>query len=383
MKTIAVIFGGRSTEHDISIITALSTIIPALERSGKYLVEPVYISKSGTWHLGAALKQIALYQSGKIEDYIKDNKPAQIMFKEGMVLSQPTKIGKKNLSVHVGIAFPALHGTNGEDGALMGLLEMAGIPYVGCDVAASSVSMNKVLAKQITGSVGILSTPWATIDAHDLNDKKLVQNKLQHLEYPIFVKPAHLGSSIGISKVIKKEQLHNALEVAAYYDNLIIVEQAVDNLIEVTLPIIGNETPIPSLLEQPLAQSDGFFDFDKKYINQGGKKNSNKGSQGYSTIPAKLPKKLYNEAEAMALNVYKAVNCSGIARVDMLIDSKTQVVYFNEINPMPGSLYAHNWRVKGVSTVDLVDKLVTYAEQRHKRTERLNTTFSTNFLKQF
>lgn len=382
MKTVAVIFGGKSTEHDISIVTALSTIIPALERSGKYMVEPVYIAKNGSWFIGQKLKHIGLYQTGEIDSYINTNKPVQILFENGLSLVRPGKLGKYK-TTKIDIVFPALHGMHGEDGDLMGLLEMSGVAYVGCGVAASAIAMDKVLSKQITGSAGIASTPWVSFVSSEITDEKLVFSKVKALKYPLFVKPAHLGSSIGISKVDTADQLTNALEVAAHYDDKIIVEQAVQNLVEVTLPIIGNDNPIPSLLEQPLTKEEGFFDFDKKYIGQGGKKQGSKGAQGYSTIPADLPQNLYKRAEELGLAVYTAVGCSGIARVDMLIDSQLGRVYFNEINPMPGSLYAHNWRANGVSTVDLVEKLVAYAEQKQSQKNRLNTIFTTNFLKQF
>jgi D-alanine-D-alanine ligase len=200
------------------------------------------------------------------------------------------------------------------------------------------------------------------------------------------VKPAHLGSSIGISRVENETELRNALEVAAHYDDKLIVEEAVQNLIEVTLPIIGNDRPQPALLEQPMTKPEDFFDFDTKYM-QGGKKGKGKGgakgAQGYSQIPADLPKDLYTKAEKVGLDTYKALGCSGIARVDMLIDSKTGNVYFNEANPLPGGLYAHNWNKAGISNVDLVQKLVGFARERHTHRQALATTFSTNYLQQF
>jgi D-alanine-D-alanine ligase len=205
------------------------------------------------------------------------------------------------------------------------------------------------------------------------------------LHYPLFIKPAHLGSSVGISRATSETELRNALEVAAHYDDKVIVEEAVPNLIEVTLPIMGNDQPQPALLERPLTKPEDFFDFDTKYM-QGGKKgkgNAKSGAQGYSQIPADLPKELYARAEALGLGVYRAFGCSGIARVDMLIDSKTNNVYFNEVNPLPGGLYAHNWQKAGISTVDLVEKLISFARARHTQRQALATSFSTNYLQQF
>jgi len=181
-------------------------------------------------------------------------------------------------------------------------------------------------------------------------------------------------------------ELRNGLEVAVHYDSSVIVEEAVGNLIEVTLPIMGNDQPIPALLEQPMTLPDDFFDFQTKYM-QGGKKGkgkaSAKGAQGYSKIPADLPKDVYAQAEAVGIQVYKALGCSGISRVDMLIDSVTKQVFFNEVNPLPGGLYAHNWAQAGISGVNLVQQLIGYAEERHAARQALTTTFSTNYLQQF
>ncbi len=286
---------------------------------------------------------------------------------------------------HIDVAFPVMHGTYGEDGSLMGLLEMAGVPYVGCGVSAAAVAMDKVLCKQVTGAQNIPTAPWVWFLASELErNSKPILAEIAALKYPLFVKPARLGSSIGITRVTDSAQLMNALEVAAHFDDKIIVEQAVANLFEVTVPIMGNDQPVAALVEQPLTKPDDFFDFDAKYL-QGGKKGSSAktGSQGYSNIPADLPKALYEQAQSLALQVYRAVGCSGTARVDLLIDTQTEVVYFNEVNPMPGSLYAHNWRQKGISGHQLVTELIRLAFERHAARQRLETTFQTNFLKQF
>lgn len=381
MKTVAVIFGSRSTEHDVSVVTALASVIKPLELSKKFRVEAVYIAKDGSWHWGNELKDIELYQTDRLNQFLAGNSKVQLAFDDGFSLVRPTKLSAKKQKIDV--VFPATHGTHGEDGELMGILEMANVPYVGCGVAASAVAMDKVLSKLVTDGAGIKSPPWLALEARKISpaDVKAVSEKLK---YPLFVKPAHLGSSIGISRVEKESELMNALEVAAHYDDRVIVEQAVENLIEVTLPIIGNEELTPAYLEQPLTKPEDFFDFDTKYM-QGGKKGkgAQSGAQGYSKIPADLPEKLYKQAEDVGLAVYKALGCTGIARVDMLIDSKEGEVYFNEVNPLPGGLYAHNWAKKGISNVELVSRLVELAEDRWQTRRKLTTTFSTNYLKQF
>lgn len=389
MKTVAVIFGSRSTEHDVSIVTAISSIIKPLELSGEYQVEAVYIAKNGSWYWDQRLKDISLYQSGELEDFLRKASKVHLLFDNGLTLVKSSQFAGRKAYKKIDIVFPATHGTHGEDGDLMGLLEMANIPYVGCGVAASAVAMDKVLAKLIAEANQIPTPKMQFIDTYDLERNPESFNKAinDQLQYPLFVKPSHLGSSIGITKVDTPKDLDNALEIAAHYDTKVLVEEGVHNLIEVTVPVMGNESPIPALVERPLSKNDGVFDFDTKYMNQGkgGKKmgGGKQASQGYSQLPADLPKELYKKAEDTALAVYRAIGCEGTARVDLLIDEKTGVVYFNEVNPLPGSLYAHNWRAAGVSNVELVNKLIRYAEERFVAQARTVKTFQTNFLKQF
>jgi D-alanine-D-alanine ligase len=388
MKTVAVVFGGRTAEHDVSIITALTSIIKPLELVGNYNIEPVYIAKNGNWFWDEKLKDVALYQTNALADFMQHAPKARLLFDRGLHLVLPGKLGRVK-QTNIDIVFPAMHGTYGEDGALMGLLDMASVPYVGCGVSAAAVAMDKVLCKQVAFADGIASTPWTWFYAHELaSDQKRIVTQIEKLRYPLFVKPALLGSSIGITRVTNKIELQNALEVAAHYDDKIVVEEAVPHLIEVTLPIIGNNTPVPALLEQPLTHSEDFFDFDTKYMNGGKKAGGQKlagerGAQGYSTLPADIPKDLYAKAEAIGLATYRALGCTGIARVDLLINGKTGDVYMNEVNPLPGSLYAHNWRAKGMSGVELVEELLRLGFERFEARAKLQTSFSTNFLQQF
>jgi D-alanine-D-alanine ligase len=386
METIAVIFGGRSAEHDVSIVTALASIIKPLELTKKYKVEAVYIAKNGAWYWDERLKDIKLFTSGEIQDYLHRTHPTSVQFDGGMTLVKASGIAGRKQTRKIDLVFPAMHGTYGEDGSLTGLLDMAGIPYAGCGVAAGAVAMDKVLAKEVAVANSIPVSKFLAFNKADLerDPPKAIKRVTQYLKYPLFVKPAHLGSSIGITRTTNDQELRNALEVAAHYDNKIIVEEAVNNLIEVTLPIMGNDQLQPALLEKPLTKAEDFFDFDTKYL-QGGKKgkSGNKGAQGYSQLPAELPDDLYAKAEAVGLTAYKALGCEGIARIDMLIDEKTREVYFNEANPLPGGLYAHNWNKGGISNVELVQKLVAFAKERHNRRQSLTTAFNTNYLQQF
>ncbi len=386
--TIAVVFGSRSTEHDISILTAIAAVIKPLELSQKYHVIPVYIAKDGQWYAGAKFKNIALYQSGNIKEMLPKEAPVSLSFSNGLKLVRATRFGRKEMPIDV--VFPATHGTHGEDGELMAICEMANVAYVGCGVESSVIAMDKVLAKQVVSAQNIATPAYCAFSkqAYTADPQAWKKQINKELTYPLFVKPAHLGSSIGITRVAAAKDLANAIEVALHYDTKAVVEEGVANLIEVTLPIIGNDHLTPAFLEQPLSPGEDFFDFDTKYMRggkgkgaKGGK--SSQGAQGYSKIPADISDDLYKQAEELGTAAYRALGCSGIARIDMLIDGKAKKVYFNEANPLPGSLYAHNWRKKGISNVELVTRLVDLAVERHQQAKDLTTNFATNFLKQF
>ena len=382
---IAVVFGSRSAEHDVSIVTAIVSIIKPLELTGDYNVIPVYISKDGNWYSDNKLKDINVYSGDKLTSLLSHLKPISLGFSNGLQIIQS---GFSKKSINIDLVFPATHGTHGEDGELMAICEMANVAYVGCDVRSSSVAMDKVLAKQVIQSSGIDITKYVAFSKHDfLKDTTTSLRTINsELTYPVFVKPAHLGSSIGITRVKESKDLENAIEVALHYDDKVLVEEEVSNLVEVTLPILGNQELTPALLEQPMLHAEDFFDFDTKYLRggkKGGKGKSSSGSQGYSIIPAKLPKDLYDKAEATGLRVYKALGCSGIARVDMLIDTKTNKVYFNEANPLPGGLYAHNWNKAGMTNIDLVSRLVELAIERKAERDSVETVFKTSYLSQF
>jgi D-alanine-D-alanine ligase len=248
--------------------------------------------------------------------------------------------------------------------------------------------MDKSLAKQVAAANSIPVAKFLTFtrDQLERDPTSVISAVKKSLKYPVFIKPTHLGSSIGISRAADDDTLQNGLEVAVHYDDKVLVEEAIPNLIEVTLPIIGNDQLTPALLEEPLTKAEDFFDFDTKYLRgtkSGKAGKGSKGAQGYSQIPADLPKSLYESAEATALQVYHALGCSGIARIDMLINSKTKIVYFNEVNPLPGGLYAHNWHKAGISSVELVQRLITLAKERQAQRDNLTTIFTTNYLQQF
>lgn len=388
MKTIAVIFGGRSTEHDVSVITAISSIIKPLELTKQYKVEAVYIAKNGAWYWDEKLKNIDTYTKHDVKNFLQRSQPVSINFDGGLTLVKSKGLSGRKIQTKVDIVFPAMHGTYGEDGSLMGLLRMANVPFIGCDMDASVMAMDKVLAKQ---AVEVKNLPVAKYQyfhrkQFNTNSSDIIMNIESSLSYPMFVKPAHLGSSIGISRVSNSQELQNAIEIACHYDNKILVEEEISDLIEVTLPIIGNDELKVALLERPLAKSEDFFDFETKYMQgaKGGKKNGDaKGAQGYSELPAQISHELYEKSVAVGTAAYRIIGCTGIARVDMLINKTTGDVYFNEVNPLPGGLYQHNWRASGMSNINLVQELIKLAEEKWQSVQEQNTVFETNYLKQF
>lgn len=385
MKTIAVIFGGQSTEHDVSIVTAIASIIKPLRALGLYQVEPVYIAKDGSWYWDEALADIQLFSSGRITEWLRKAPKTAVLFDGGLQLVKSTGLTGRKLYRQIDVAFPATHGTNGEDGSLMGLLRLAGVPFVGCDMEASVLAMNKLLAHAICASAGIPHHRYAGLTKAEFShDPKGAMDQLeQALSYPMFTKPVHLGSSIGISRVTSRAELSNALEVVFHYDQWGIVEEAVPNLVEVTVPIMGNHELTLGVPEEPALSGEEFFDFDKKYLGMGKKGSGKVGGAVYSHLPARLPDALLEQCRQVATSVYQALGCTGISRVDLLVDAKAGIVYFNEVNPLPGSLYLHNWRAAGFSAAEVVGRLVDLAVERHAESGSLTTGFTTNFLKQF
>ena len=374
-KTIAVIFGGRSAEHDVSIITAYIPIIESLVTTGQYDIIPVYIAKDGSWYSDPAMTGLSYFKSSDLESKLSKQKKLQLSFDKGLKLIWPGITGK---SVQIDVAFPAMHGTFGEDGSLMGLLRMANVPFVGCDMFASAVAMDKVLTKQLLSAEHIPTPPYVWFLKHEWETKRNdCIKKVAALAYPVFVKPVHLGSSIGIAKVKQSDELENAIEVAFHYDDKVLVEEGVNNLIEVTLPIMGNGELRLAAIERPLNKGD-FFDFGDKYL-KGGKKGGGANSE-YSEIPAKIDEGLARQVREFGERTYRVLGCAGTARVDFLIDETRKQVYVIEVNTLPGSLYHHNWRKVGVSGVELVSTLIGLAEERFAAQKNVTYTFQSDIL---
>ncbi len=375
-KNIAVIFGGRSAEHDVSIITAHIPIIQSLLATGQFDVWPIYISKDGAWYCDKKMNNLEYFKQDDFKTRLAKQKKIRILFDNGLRIIWP---GIRPKMIQINVVFPAMHGTFGEDGSLMGFLRMADVSFTGCDLFASAVAMDKVLTKQIAIAEGIPVVPYVWFTKNDWEkDKNIWIERIAKLKWPLFVKPVHLGSSIAISKVKQKTELENAIEVAFHYDDKILVEESVENLIEVTLPIIGNNELQLAAIERPLNKTE-FFDFSDKYLSSG-KKGGGVNSQ-YSEIPANIDKEFAKQVEDLGRKTYRALGCSGIARIDFLIDAVAKQVYVNEVNTLPGSLYHHNWKKVGVSGVELVTKLIALAEENFAQHKNITYTFNSDILK--
>lgn len=375
---IGVFFGGKSPEHDISIITG-ELIISELKKMN-YTVTPVYLSKEGNWHIGEKLGALKFFKEKNSADSLKklNNFYLDLKKSNGKIIFKGKGLLAKEICID--LAFPAFHGANGEDGTIQGLFEIVNIPYVGCDVASSAIAMDKILTKLFYKSLNILTTDFYYFTKIDWgNNKEKVISTIEHnLKYPLFVKPPKLGSSIGISKINDKKELEFAIEVALHYGELVLVENGVENLMDVTCCLIGNENPVASLLQESVFASD-LFNFQDKYLEDGGAQFGN--SQSSLVIPARLDEKTSEAIRNTAKTIYKNIGCSGIARIDFLYNKSTEEIYANEINPMPGTVYHHLWKASGLELNELLNKLVGFAQDKQAQKEKITHTFASDLLK--
>jgi len=354
---VGIIFGGRSGEHEVSFLSA-SSIIKAIDKD-KYTVVPIGITKEGRW-ISPQDSESAL-QSGKIE-----GKNTVILlndsFSKSLVcIDNNQKLDKSSALEKLDVIFPVLHGPYGEDGTVQGLLELANIPYVGAGVAASAISMDKDLMKIIFQQKNLPILKWMTIKRKEWQkDKEKILSLVQDdFEYPLFVKPASLGSSVGITKVHKKEELDEAIDLASSYDRKILIEKGLEEAREVECGILGNDEPRASVVGE-VKPAGEFYDYDSKYTDEGTQ----------LIIPADLPDGVSREVQEIALRAFKAVDSAGMARVDFFVTKKENKIYLNEINTIPGftsvSMYPRLWQATGTSYPELIDRLIQLALERHK-----------------
>jgi D-alanine-D-alanine ligase len=290
------------------------------------------------------------------------------------------KKGLTGKEVSVDLAFPALHGTFGEDGSLQGMFEMYGVPYVGCNVPASALSMDKALTKIVMSNALIPITKFIHFSKYDWQNQNVkIKNQIaEQLKYPLFVKPVHLGSSIGIGKVKDEKDLEKKIEVALYYDNKVLVEEGVEDVLDITCCVIGNNELTASVLQESVFAQD-MFSFEDKYLKDGGAQIGK--AQNSLVIPARLSPEITKDIQETAKAVYKALGCSGIARVDFLVERSTNKFYANEVNPLPGTLYHHLWKASGLELPELLTKLIGFAKEKQEEKLQTNYSFESSVLK--
>jgi D-alanine-D-alanine ligase len=361
--TIGVIFGGRTVEHDVSIITGLQ-VIQAIDRN-RYDVEPIYISKTGEWYIGEALFDIRSFREYDIEMIgarraaIPPDRGVQ-----GIITPITSGLLQRSKTVHLDVVFPAIHGTHGEDGALQGLLELADIPYVGCGVSASALGMNKALAKQALRHHGVPVLDFVTVESVEWrSEPEQVEARITAggLKYPLFAKPSNLGSSVGISQVLSEEELGEALEVVFAYDDLAILESAAQDVMEVNCAVMRSlkETWV-SVCEQPISWQQ-FLTYEDKYMQR-----ANLGMKGAERrIPAPISDALTHKVEETVKAAFRAIGGYGLARVDCFVNEKTGEVFVNELNTIPGSMTFYLWEPKGITPTQIVNRLIDIALEVH------------------
>ena len=361
MKTekikVGLIFGGRSGEHEVSFCSALS-IIKAIDKD-KYTVVPIGITKEGRW-ISPQDSELAL-QSGRIEGKgtvtLLNNPSGTALVR----IDNNQRLDKSSTLEKLDVIFPVLHGPYGEDGTVQGLLELADIPYVGAEVAASAISMDKDLMKTIFQQKNLPILKWLTIKRKEWQkDKEKILSLVQDdFEYPLFVKPTNLGSSVGITKVHKKEELDKAIDLASSYDRKILIEEGLEEVREIECGVLGNDEPQTSVVGE-VKPAGEFYDYDSKYIDK----------ETQLIVPADLPDGVLRKVQEIALRAFKAVDAAGMARVDFFVSKKENKIYLSEINTIPGftsvSMYPRLWEASGIPYSDLIDQLIQMALERHQ-----------------
>ena len=379
---LGVMFGGETVEHEVSIISALQAIQNL--NKDKYDVIPIYIAKDRVMYTGDNLLEVESFKN--FETAKKVAKEVSLYKKDNKFYLQNTKgIIRKDIT-DVDVVLPIVHGNNVEDGTLAGFLDTIGIPYVGPHVLGAALGQDKVAMKQVMSSsnIPIVEYTWF-FDTEYLENKDAILKDIKKLGYPVVVKPATLGSSVGITFVKNEKDIEDALEEAISYDNKIVVEKAVDNLVEVNASVLGNyENQKVSPLEEVMGL-DEILSYSDKYLSNSKTKGS--GSKGMAStnriIPARISKKLTKDIGETSKKVFKLLNLSGVCRIDYLIDKKTEKFYVNEPNTIPGSLSFYLWKEADLKYSDLLDEMISIAIKEYKNKSKKTKSFETNILAGF
>ena len=378
---VALIFGGCTPEHEVSIVTAHQVCLALQEN---HHVVPIYVTKTGEWLTGDALRDLATFTNGTLPHASDFDKVAVEFHPEPkFVINAKHWLGqkvRKRTVLPIDVVFPAIHGTHGEDGTLQGLLELMNLPYVGAGVVGSAVGMDKIMMKAVLNEneLPILPYLWWTQHAWETQCDEIIKDVEATLTYPLFVKPAMGGSSIGVSHVKNQTELVSAVEVAEHYSRRILVEKAVEDPVEINCAVMGTEEPTASVCEQPITQAN-FLSFDDKYIHHEEESSGMAGAD--RKIPAPISEKLSLHIQGLATRTFQVLDCAGVARIDCLVDVD-QNVYVNEINTIPGSYSYYLWVHQGIEFPKLVSELIDLALTVHAEKNSLTYTYTTNLLSQ-
>ncbi len=382
-KRIAVLFGSRSCEREVSIISAIQMM--RYINPERYEVIPVYIDETGSWYTGEALRNIQNFKP-----FNPDQKGIQKVFLDltsgsGALMSVQKKTGlftadKLTMVTRADVFFLVMHGLNGEDGTLQGLLELANVPYTSTGVVGSAVGMDKIIMKQFFLGAGLPVLPgeWYTRTAFEKDSGRVLDEIAGKLSFPVFVKPANLGSSIGVSRADNREELKESLEIAFEYDRRVLVEKGLDKPIELNCSVVGyDDETEASPIEMPLT-SDEFLDFSEKYLSNGGSKGM---ASLHRVLPAPIEDELRDRIQEMSCRIFRMMDCKGVVRIDYMFDRNSGELYITEINTIPGSLAYYLWENKGLSYEKLIDRMIRYAETAHEDKNRSNYAFTSDILR--
>jgi len=376
MKNIGLFFGGKSVEHDVSIVSA-QIISKGFQKLPQFKLIPIYITNQGEW--------VVFDKFPKIQELKKKKNSAsnvRLILNprlEKLTLKKKSLLGKK---IEINSALILIHGTNGEDGTLQGFMETANIPYSGPAVLGSALGMDKVITKDVCQSnhIPIVNYFWFYREKWEENKNKIKEDIKSRLSFPLFVKPANLGSSIGISKATDDQSLEEAIEVAIRYSRKILVEEGVEDAQEINCAVLGFKKPIASLLEEPVHYSK-FLTFEEKYIGDATKGGGTmKGAKSKVKIPAPVSNDLKEKISQLAIKTFKILECSGPTRVDFLV-SPSGEVFVNEINTIPGSLQQHLWKASDLPLPELIEKTIATSEEVFIEKKKNLTTFESTLLK--
>jgi D-alanine-D-alanine ligase len=380
MKTVVgVFFGGKTVEHEVSILSALQAI-HAIDKD-IYDVAPIYITKNNEFYYSDKLLDINIYKD--MDKLKKDCNQIYFTQRNGqMIVNSLDSVFKKEI-LKIDIAFPVVHGVNVEDGTLQGFLEMYNIPYVGCDLTSSAVGMNKIIFKKVLVASDIPVIDYYEVHLEDFegNEEEVFNNINNKLSLPIILKPANLGSSVGIKIVKTKEEFSQAMNFVFEFTDKILVEKCIVNLKEINCSVLGNfESQEVSELEEPV-KVDEILSFKDKYMSPTGKGSKSSGMASLTRkIPAEISEEMKNEIIDLTKKVIKILDCEGVSRIDYIIDNDTNKVYVNEINTIPGSLAFYLWEAKGISFDVLCEKLIKLAIKRKQKRDNIIYSNDVNLL---